>query len=392
MKSALTLLGKTTFRNHDTTFGIRQVDRLYHTYILGKTGTGKSTLLDSLVRQDILAARGCCLIDPHGDLVESIMAWVPQERKENIIYFDVTDDENTWGYNPIRSTNEKYRSLVASGVLEVFKKLWGDGKNWGVNMEHILRNTLHTLLEQECATLEDIPRILTDKSYRKEAVGRVTNETVHAFWQYEYEAYSKLARTTAIAPILNKVGALLTDPTLRRVLVSPKQELHLRPFMDDGKVILINLAKGKIGEDATHLCGGLFLTFLGLAGMSRANLPAEKRESFFVYVDEMQNFTTRSVASMLSELRKYGVGVIGASQYLDALSPEIRESLLGNVGTLISFRVGPNDARYLAREFAPTLSETDLLHLPRFNMYLRLMIDGEASKPFSARTVQFQSP
>ena len=389
MYSDITYLGQTNFRGVRKLFGIRQPDRLHHTYIVGKTGTGKTTLLDTQLRQDILAGRGCALIDPHGDLVESLMRWMPEAQKKKVIYLNLPDENQPWGYNPLAKVSPSKRPLVASGILEVFKKMW-TGNAWGVRMEHILRNTLLTLLDQPKATFDDIPRLLNDKEYRKVAMQYVTNSSVRDFWTQEYEAYTEGSRISVVAPILNKVGSFLSNPILKRVLVNPEREIRLRQVMDSNSVLLINLSKGKIGDDAANLFGALILTSLGLAAFSRADIPEEDRVPFIIYVDEFQNFTTLSVATMLSELRKFSCGMCVANQFLDQLDREVREALLGNVGTLISFRLGPKDARYVAREFSPVFSEEDIINLPKYHMDLKLMIDGAPSKPFSAESVRHE--
>lgn len=388
--TSITYFAETDFRGVRTQFGIKQPDRLFHTYMIGKTGTGKTTLLDTMIRQDILAGHGCCLLDPHGDLVSSLISFIPPERQQDLIYLDLTDSQQPWGYNPLGKVSVEKRSLVCAGTMEVFRKLWGE-KAWGVKMEHILRNSLLTLLEQPHATLEDIPRILTDAKYRKEALKHLDNVAVSDFWTKEYEAYSKASRTEAISPVLNKVGGFLTNKGLRRFLVESDKPLRLRQVMDSQKILLINLSQGEIGRDASLLCGALLLTSLGLAGFSRANIPEQKRKPYYIYADEFQNFSTLSLASMLSELRKYKVGLIAANQYLDQLEKEIRDAVLGNVGTIMSFRVSPNDAKYMAREFSPVFTETDMVNLPNYHFYLKLMIDGTPSKSFSAKGLGFRN-
>ena len=390
MPRDITFFAATNFRGEEKKFGIYQQDRLSHFYILGKTGTGKTTLIDTMLRQDILAGRGCALLDPHGDLATSIYTWLPPSRRDDLIYINLPDKGVTWGYNPLTRVNSEYRSLVASGVMDVFKKLWGDGKSWGVKMEHILRNTLLTLLDQPRATFDDIPRILTDKTFRTAAIKHLDNEAVSAFWKREFEAYSKISRTDAISPILNKVGGFLSDPRLRRFLVENKKTIRLRQVMDSNKILLINLAQGEIGRDASALCGSLLTTALGLAAFSRASISEKERVPFYLYVDEFHNFSTLSFASLFSELRKYKLAVVAANQFTRQLEPETRDAVLGNVGTLVSFRTGPNDARYLSREFCPVFSEADILCIPNFHCYLKLMIDGAPSKPFSASGLRFK--
>ncbi len=275
--------------------------------------------------------------------------------------------------------------LAVSGLLETFKKIWPDA--WGVRMEHVLRNSLYALLERDGSTLPDILSLYTDENYRKEVVRGIRNEVVKRFWKDEFENYPARLRAEACAPIQNKLGALLSDPTLHRILVNPTIDLHFRKLMDDGMILLVNVSKGRLGEESSLLLGSLIVSTLGLAAFSRAESAPETRRPFFVYLDEFHNFTTLMLANMMSELRKYGVGLVLAHQYLHQLEPDIQHAVLGNAGTIISFRVGPEDATILADEFQPTFEVLDLLNLPNRNIYLKLMIDGTPSKPFSATTV-----
>lgn len=382
---AFLILARTNARGRCLPFSIKQADRLFHLYVIGKTGVGKTTLLENLIIQDIDAGRGCALIDPHGDLVERVASRVPARRREDLVYLDVPDPGQPYSYNPLARVSADKQALVASGLMEVFKKMWGDA--WGVRMEHILRNALLTLLEQPKATIPDILRLFTDKDYRRQAIACVTNEQVKLFWKAEFEQYNIRQRPEALAPIQNKVGAFLSDRRILRIVAGPGKPLRLRSIMDEGKVLLINLAKGKIGDDSSSILGGLFVTALGLAAYSRADTPEAQRRAFFIYIDEFQNFTTLSIANMLSELRKYRVGMILAHQYLAQLDPDIRHAVLGNAGTLIIFRVGPEDAILLAREFDPLFTPLDLMNLPNYEIYLKLMIDGTPSPPFSASTM-----
>ena len=376
---------RTNFRNEQHIFGVRQADRLSHIYIIGKTGTGKSTLLETLVRQDLEAGRGFALIDPHGDLVERVARAIPSHRSGETTYLNVPDQIQPYGYNPLRRVREDKIPLAASGLLEAMKKLWSDA--WGVRMEHILRNALYALLERQDSTLADVLRLLNEKKFRARVSRSLRNETVKRFWIEEYGRYSERYRVDAIAPVQNKIGALLTDPTLKRIFTSPQQDIRIRKLMDDGGVLLVNLAKGQLGEDSSILLGSMLVSTLGLAAFSRADVGELERKPFYIYIDELQSFATLSLANMLSELRKYGVGMILANQHLHQLEPEIRHAILGNAGTLVSFRVGPEDAAFLAREFQPKIEPIDLLSLPNHTIYLKLMIDGTPSQPFSATTI-----
>jgi type IV secretory pathway TraG/TraD family ATPase VirD4 len=377
---------RTNFRNKGILVGIKQSDRLSHMYVIGKTGTGKSTLLETLAVQDIARGRGMMLIDPHGDLAERVVRTIPPHRREDVIYFNVPDPNRPFGYNPLKHVREDKISLAASGLMEAFKKMWPDA--WGVRMEHVLRNALLTLLEQPEATLGDILRLLDDKSFRSSVVARIRNDQVRQFWTTEYDHYPPRLKAEAIAPIQNKVGAFLADPTLRRILTAPEKPLHLRRIMDEGKILIVNLARGQVGEDTASLLGALLITTVALAAFSRAEVQAAERRPFFVYLDEFQSFTTRSLATMTAELRKYGIGVIASHQYLTQVEPPVIDAVLGNAGTIICFRLGPNDAAAMAREFEPKFQAIDLLNLPNHEIYLKLMIDGAPSQPFSAETVR----
>lgn len=355
-------------------------------YIVGKTGTGKTTLLETQIIQDIQSGRGLTLIDPHGDLVEKIYQNIPENRKSDVVYMNIPSKDNLWGYNPLKRVSKEKRPLVASGIIEILKKQF-DSKSWGVKMEHILRNILLTLLDQPQSDFSDIPRLLNDKSYRKSAIQNITNSSVKDFWIQEYDKYPPYFRASAIAPIQNKIGAFLANHIIKSVLVKPEKEILLRKIIDENKVLLVNLCKGMIGEDTSHLLGGLLITSLGLSAFSRANIPEKERLNHMIYVDEFQNFTTLSLINMLSELRKYKVGMILSNQYLHQLDKDILESVIGNVGTIISFRLGPNDAKYMAQEFYPVFKQEDIINLPNYAIYLKLMIDGVPSKPFSAVTI-----
>jgi type IV secretory pathway TraG/TraD family ATPase VirD4 len=385
-ENPVTFFARTNFRNESKAFGIKERDRLSHLYVVGKTGTGKSTLLETMIRQDIEHGRGCALLDPHGDLVRKIRAAVPKEREQDLVYFDAADPTNQIGFNPLERVPPLKRPLAASGLLDVFKKIWAD--SWGPRLEHILRHCLLALLEQEEATLADVLRLLTDPAFRKNAASRVVNEQVRDFWLREFAGYPAVFRAEAIAPIQNKVGAFLANPVLNRVLTVTKSSFDLRAIMDEGKILLVNLAKGRLGEDASALLGSLLVSRIGLAALSRADTPETSRQHFFLYLDEFQTFSTLALANMLAELRKYRVGMILAHQYTAQLEPEIRSAVLGNAATVVSFRLGLEDAEVLEREFYPKFKAEDLLNLPNYNIYLKLMIDGTESKPFSAVTIR----
>ncbi len=353
-------------------------------YLVGKTGTGKSTLLETLAREDIRAGRGLAVLDPHGDLVIRLASAVPAKRRADCLFFDAPNPAQPYGYNPLRKIRKDKIPLAASGLMEAFEKLWADA--WGVRMEHVLRNALYALLEYGDATLPDILRLLTDDAFRRKVAAALANPQVQNFWRTEFPKYSRGYRQDAIAPIQNKVGAFLADPRLYRMLVAPEVDLRFRRVMDDGQILLVNLSRGELGEDSSNLLGSLLVTTLSLAAFSRAELPLAERRPYFIYIDEFQSFTTRSVASMISELRKFGIGLVLAHQHLQQLDPDVRHAVLGNVGTVVTFRLGPEDAQCFAREFAPVFAAADLMNLAHYDIYLRLMIDGRPSVPFSATT------
>jgi hypothetical protein len=378
----ITYFAKLKFRNWGTVFGIHQEDRLMHTYIIGKTGTGKSTLLKTMLLQDIAAGRGVCLLDPHGDLVQSIKDNIPPDRQADVLYLNVPDVSLTFKYNPFKRVTYEKRSLVASAILEVFKKLWDDA--WGVKLEHILRHCILTLLDQKQANIGDIPKLLLDKSFRYQALTAIQNDDVKAFWKKEFPHYNQYD----LLPVLNKVGGMLAHPVLKRVLIENKDEISLRKVMDQKKILLVNLSKGFIGEDAAHILGALLVSSIGSASFSRVDTEEEKRVPFMVYMDEFHNFTTLSLVNMFSELRKFKVGMTLAHQYMHQLDDEIKHAILGNTGTLITFRVGAEDAQYLIKEMYPVFDLEDFINLPNRFIYLKLMIDGTPSQPFSAITIQ----
>ncbi len=381
----ITFFARTNFRNQQRIFGIKQADRRAHVYTIGKTGTGKSTMLETLIRQDLESGEGVALLDPHGDLIERVLAAVPEKRRADLTYFNVPDTNSPLGFNPLESVPPQKRPLAASGLLEVFKKIWAD--SWGPRLEHILRNSLLALFDQPDATLADIGRLLDDRIFRRQAMTMVASPQVREFWLREYESYPARFRAEAIAPLQNKVGAFLSHPVLHAILTQERSAFDLRQVMDEGKILLVNLAKGKIGEDGASLLGALLVSRIGLTALSRAEVPEAERRDFHVYLDEFHTFTTLSLANMLSELRKYRVNLVLAHQYLSQLDPQVRDAVLGNVGTHVVFRLGLADAEILEKEFWPELKAGDLISLPNHHIYLKLMIDGVVSRPFSGETL-----
>lgn len=367
-------------------FGIKDADRFGHIYIIGKTGTGKTTLLENIAVQDIANNRGLTLIDYHGDLVERIAAQVPERRKDDLCYLNVTED-TPYGYNPLKPVGESRIALAASGLLEVLHMQWGE-RAWGQRMEHLLRQSVHALLSQpEEMTFPDLLRLFRDDTFRKDIAKHITHKPVRDFWLYEYPKYSFRYKADAIAPIQSKVSAFLADPKLYAILTGNRKHLSFRRIMDEGKILLVNLSVGQLGTDSAGLLGGLLTTSIGLAALSRSDTPEYARRPHSFIADEFQHMTTQSFISLFPQLRKYRISMAIAHQYCHQIDENIRYAILGNVGTMIVFRVGAQDARFIAPEFQPVFSEQDLIRLPNHSIYLKLLINGAPSKPFSADTL-----
>jgi DNA helicase HerA-like ATPase len=396
MPDPLTPLGFHNYRgNKEEKFGIKLDDRRRHVYIIGKTGVGKTTLLENMAIADIKAGKGLCIVDPHGEFAEKLLDFIPEERLDDVIYFDPSDMEFPIAFNPMEQVGTEFRHLVASSLMGVFKKIWADA--WSARMQYILNNTLLSLLEFPDATLLGILRMFSEPNYRKKIVDNLRDPVIKAFWQNEFSKYSQKFETEALAAIQNKVGQFVTNPLVRNILGQPRSTLNMRQMMDTGKIFIANLSKGKIGEDNSSLLGAMIITRLQLAAMSRVDIPEEKRRDFFMYVDEFQNFATDSFASILSEARKYRLSLVLAHQYISQLvGPEgntkVRDAVFGNVGTIITFRIGAADAEFLEMEFMPEFLQNDLVNLSKANVYIKLMIDGVSSRPFSAQTLPPQKP
>ncbi len=382
----ISYFARTDFREEKDIFGIYQHDRMVGMYLLGKTGTGKTNVLKTLLLQDINNYRGCCLIDINGDLLKQVLSFYPKHRKQDVIYLDTSNPNLQWGYNPLRRVSYEYRHLIASHILETFQKLWG-AQSWGIKMEYILRNALLTLLDQPKSDFSDITKILLDDAFRKSCLQHIVSKEVKAFWTMQFPKYTK----TDVLPILNKVGSFLAIPIVKKILVDNKKQLSIQSIIDHKKILLVNLAKGHLGVDAAHLLGSLLLNSLSAAGFHRSSIAEEERQPFFIYLDEFHNFTTLSLVNMFSELRKFQIGFIIAHQYLGQLSQKIKEAVLGNIGTIICFRVSYADAKYMAQEFYPVFKASDIISLENYHVYLKLMIHGKPSKPFSAKTIQFDT-
>lgn len=368
---------------------MKSLDRRQHMYVIGKTGTGKTTMLNNLALQDIKMGRGMCIVDPHGEFVENILRKVPAERINDVIYFNPADTEYPIGFNVLEVSDEKYKHLVASDLMGIFTKIWANV--WSARMEYILNNCVLALLDTPGTTLLGIPRILVDKDYRQKILANVKDPVVKAFWIHEYEGYNERFRGEAIAPIQNKVGQFLSTPLIRSIVGQETSSINIQDIMNSGKILLVNVSKGRIGEDNSALLGAMLITKIQLAAMERIRIPEAERRDFYLYVDEFQNFATDSFAGILSEARKYALNLVVAHQYIGQLvtdvSTKVRDAIFGNVGTMIIFRVGAADAEFLEPEFTPEFVIQDLVNLPNREIYVKLMVDGTTSRPFSASTL-----
>jgi len=385
----ITYLGLTTYRDKNTLFGIKRKDRRQHVYILGKSGTGKSVLMFNMIIQNIQNGDGVCMVDPHGENVEAILSAIPQHRLKDVIYFNPADADYHIGFNVLELVDPQYKHLVASGLMGIFTKIWANA--WSARMEYILNNTILALLDTPGSTMLGIPRMLVDKDYRQKIISNLKDPVIKAFWVHEYEAWQDKFRNEAIAPIQNKVGQFLSTSIIRNVVGQTKSTINIFDMMNEGKIFLVNVSKGRIGEDNSALLGGMIITKIQLAAMERVRIPEDERRDFYLYVDEFQNFVTDAFAGILSEARKYRLNLTVAHQYTAQLvsdkSTAVRDAVFGNVGTMIVFRVGADDAEFLEKEFDPEFTPQDVVNLPNYKVYMKLMIDGITSRPFSAKTL-----
>lgn len=374
---------RTNFRNNKNLFGIKQSDRLFHFYCVGKSGSGKTTLLKTLMKEDLFASRGFTFIDIHGDASKEIVQDIfLKHPSTDLIYFDATDSEIDLAYNPLRKVSPSKRSLVASNILEIFQRNWKSA--WGMKMEHILRMILLTLLDQPNANLSDILRLLHDKEFRDLCQGYIQSDEIKTFWQKEFPKY----KSNDLLPIMNKVGALLSHNVVKRILIENKRQLSFRKIMDNKQILIINLAKGSIGTDVSNLLGGLILTSISSAAFSRIDTHEQLRIPHFLYVDEFQVLAGNElIGELLAQSRKFKLALIISNQFLHQLSTEVKNAVLGNVGTIVCFRLGITDAKLMEKEFYPIFKAEDFISLANYSIYLRLMIDGKPSIPFSADTI-----
>ena len=385
----ITYIGYTTYRDKNNLFGIKRKDRRQHVYILGKSGTGKSVLMFNMIIQNIENGDGVCMVDPHGENVEAVLSAIPPHRMKDVVYFNPADTDHHIGFNVLELIDPKYKHLVASGLMGIFTKIWANA--WSARMEYILNNAILALLDTPGTTLLGIQRMLVDKDYRQKIIANLKDPVIKAFWVHEYEAWQEKFRNEAIAPIQNKVGQFLSTSIIRNIVGQSISTINIFDIMNEGKIFLVNVSKGRIGEDNSSLLGGMIITKIQLAAMERVRIPESERKDFYLYVDEFQNFVTDAFASILSEARKYRLNLTVAHQYTAQLisdkNSSVRDSIFGNIGTMIVFRVGADDAEFLEKEFEPEFTPQDIVNLPNFKIYLKLMIDGVSSRPFSAKTL-----
>ncbi len=390
-KDDITFFGVTNFRNQRKKFGIKRDDRTRHFYTIGKTGMGKTAMLENMAVQDIQRGEGVGFIDPHGEAAEKLLSFIPEHRINDVVYFNPANLERAIGFNVMEKVDPDYRHLVASGLMGVFKKIWPDV--WSPRMEYILNNTILALLDYPNSTLLGINRMMSDPDFRRKVVDKIQDPVVKSFWTKEFASWSQQYATEAVAAIQNKVGQFTSAGIVRNIVGQVNSTISMNDIMDNQKIFIANLSKGKIGEDNSTLLGALIITKLQLAAMERVNFPEHERKDFYLYIDEFQNFATRSFIGILSEARKYRLNLILSHQYIGQLDEQdtegthMRDAIFGNVGTIVTFRLGAKDAELLEKEFTPEIAMEDLINLPKYNIYTKLMINGIAGEPFSAETM-----
>ncbi|QQG41686.1 MAG: DUF87 domain-containing protein [Candidatus Woesebacteria bacterium] len=384
-KQHINFFGRTIFKNRETIFGIKDVDRRRHIWAIGKTGTGKSTLIANMAIDDIKKGRGMAIIDPHGDLCDIILNYIPKNRINDVIYFNPADKDYPIVINPLEVTNKEEAELVVSGIVSIFNKIFGF--SWGPRLEYILRNSLFTLSQIPNSTLRDIPLLLTNRAFRLKIEDTIQDETMRAFWRDEFDKMPEKLQQEAISPILNKVGQFVTSPLIRTVIGQPHSSISLDDAMNEGKIVLANLSQGRLGEDNAALLGAMLITKFQLAAMHRVAIAEEERRDFYLYVDEFQNFATGSFIKIMSEARKYRLDIMLANQYMAQIPEEVTKAILGNAGTVMTFAVGAGDADILTKEFAEVFTAQDLINLGRFQVATKMTIDSQVTRPFVSTTL-----
>jgi hypothetical protein len=384
-KKTINFFARSEWRNQQVTFGIKEADRRKHMYIIGKTGTGKSTTIANMAINDMKNGAGMAIIDPHGDLSEILLDYIPSHRINDVAYLDPADSENPFYLNPLEVKNPTYRELVASGIVSIFYKLYH--MSWGPRLEYILRNTILTLTRVPDSTFLDIPELLTNELYRGKIIEKLDDQVLKNFWVNEFNKFTPRLHSESTSPILNKVGQFLSSQTIRNIVGHPHSTIDLEDMMNQGKIVIINLSQGKLGEDSSALLGAMIITKMQLAAMNRVYIPEAERRDFYLYVDEFQNFATQSFIKILSEARKYRLNLTLANQYIGQIDEEVQKAIFGNAGSLISFGVGAADARLLTHEFGSKYEEQELVGLGNYQIVLKLSIDNQTSLPFAATTL-----
>lgn len=386
----ISLFGVTNFRGDNKLFGMYREDRGRHMYILGQTGTGKSGALELLTLSDIYYDQGFAVIDPHGDYAQNVLKFIPQRRIDDVVYFNPADTAYPIGFNPLEVTDPTLKGHISSELVGVLKRLFSE--SWGPRLEYILRYTLLALLDYPNSTMLDITRMLTEKKFRQDVVNYIDDPVVKGFWVNEFASWNDKFATEAVAPVLNKVGAFTANPMVRNIIGQPKSTFNIRSIMDEGKILIVNLSRGLMGEDNAGILGAMMVTKIQLAAMGRADMPEKERRPFYLYVDEFQNFATDSFAVILSEARKYALNLTVANQYISQMSQPVRDAVFGNVGTIMSFRVSPDDAPFLTKYFEPQFESGDLIQQHNRYFMITMSIDGEKAVPFSAKTLNLPTP
>lgn len=392
--SKITFIGKTNYttalEEKKFIFGIKRIDRRRHVYIVGKTGVGKSKLLEIMARQDIAYGYGLCFIDPHGDVIEALLNFIPKERIKDVVLIDPSDREHPFSFNPLQKVHPEFKHQLTQDLIEVVKKQFG--ANWTPRLEHVFRFTTLALLDYPDATMRGMISMLTDRNYRQRVIEFIEDEMVRRFWAIEFADWSEKFDAEAIIPLVNKLGQFLSNPLLRNIFGQKENKIDLEKMMNENKIILVNLSKGLLGEENSSFLGAMILTKIKQAGMARARLPEEKRQDFYLYVDEFHNIVTETFENLLSEARKYGLCLMVAHQYIGQLSSKIKSAVLGNTGTIIVFRVAGEDAVVLKPEMAPVFDVKDMINLGIQEFYIKMTIDGETYDPFSAETLKVFPP
>lgn len=379
----ITPIGYTTWRNQNISFGIKDKDRLGHIYCIGKTGMGKSTLLQKMALSDIIKGKGCGIIDPHGDVAKYLLERIPEDRKKDVVYIHPGDKNNSITFNPLHAVHTEFHSLVASGLLSTFKKIWGEF--WGPRLEHVLRHSLLTLLNYPKATLLQIQPLLTDTIFRHQVLEYVKDDYLLDFWRLEFDRYTPSFKQEVISPILNKMGVFNANHPIRKLFGAETASFRMSRVLEDEKILIVNLSKGEIGQEATSIIGSIIVSSIQLSALYRAKQALEARKPFYLYLDEAHIFISDSISEILSESRKYGLSLFIAHQYLDQMDEKIQKSIFGNIGSIVCFRTSSKDAITISQNANSEINILDIVQLGRFEVYLKMQIDGINNSFFSAR-------